>query len=213
MIDALKSADVNFFLFLNGKHNSFFDFIMYWASDRFIWIPFYAGILFLLIKNFKKKTYILLVIIAAIITISDQFSSAIVKNNVRRLRPCHNPEIENRVHIVNGVCGGSFGYFSSHASNSFALAVFLILVFRRKEGEGEILIGRNLKMNRHIFDALLLSYATLISYSRIYLGCHYPFDVFTGIVFGTILSIIFAQLFIFFQRQKKYINEKQIVHF
>ncbi len=194
MFELLKSADEKFFLFLNGKHNAVFDSIMFWASNRFVWIPFYMLLLLILIKAYEKKTILILVLITAMITVSDQFSSTFVKNAVQRLRPCHNPEIESMVHLVNGVCGGSYGYFSSHAANSFALALFLVLILR-KSGNQEIIITKKIRIRKFTLFGLLIGYAFLVSYSRIYLGSHYPFDVFTGIVFGSLLSFIFAQIF------------------
>jgi len=193
VFETLKSLDQQLFLFLNGKHNAFFDFIMFWASDRFIWIPFYAFLFFLVIKSFGKKTWIILLLIALMITMSDQVSSGLVKNAVHRLRPCHTPGIEEKVHLVNGVCGGSFGYFSSHASNTWALALFLIFIFRRKLNKGNH--SEKKVIGIYPLTPILITYASVVSYSRIYLGTHYPFDVFTGVVFGTLLSFIFAQLF------------------
>src|SRR6188768_1790291 len=99
---------------------------MYWASNRFIWIPLYAFMLWLIIKRFRKKTYLILVLVAGMITVSDQVSSSLIKNSVQRIRPCHDPEIKSSIHLVNGICGGKYGYFSSHASNSWANALHRI---------------------------------------------------------------------------------------
>jgi undecaprenyl-diphosphatase len=189
------------FLFLNGMHNSFFDFVMYWASNRFIWIPFYLLLLFFIIKRFGKKTYVILLLVAAMITISDQVSSTLVKNSVQRIRPCHDPELMEKVHLVYGICGGRYGYFSSHASNSWALAVFLILLFRKSSPvNAEQLNAQRLSS---IISVLMIAYALLVSYSRIYLGIHYPFDVASGVMFGLILSFIFARSFFYVTRPKK----------
>lgn len=201
MFELLKSADKELFLFLNGMHNSFLDFIMYWASDRFVWIPFYILLLIILINEFGKKAIFILILVASMITVSDQFSSTIVKNSVKRLRPCHNPEIESMVHLVNGVCGGSYGYFSSHASNTSALALFLILILR-KTSKKEIMITKRMQVKKPLLFAVLILFPLFVSYSRIYLGSHYPFDVFTGIVFGSLLSFIFAQIFFRFGKSK-----------
>jgi undecaprenyl-diphosphatase len=189
VLEFLKAADQKIFLFLNGMHNSFFDFIMYWASNRFIWIPFYAILLILVIRTFRTKTYFILFLVASMITTSDQVSSSLVKNYIQRLRPCHNPDLEGQVHLLRGECGGSFGFFSSHASNSCALAIFLILVFRRKK------INPDSDLQTKVVYAILMVYALLVSYSRIYLGTHYPGDVLTGMAFGTLLSFIFANIF------------------
>lgn len=201
MLELLRAADKKLFLYLNGMHNSFFDDVMSFASDRFIWIPFYALLLLILINEYKYKALLIVVMIAAMITVSDQFSSAVVKNSVQRLRPCHNPELQSVVHTVNNVCGGLYGYFSSHASNATSLALFLFLILRRS-GKKQLNLTGTIRMNSRVILSSLIFYALLVSYSRIYLGSHYPFDVITGIVFGTILSFIFAQLFFYFSKPK-----------
>ena len=191
MLEILKSADRNLFLFLNGNNNSFLDFIMYWASNRFIWIPFYALLLFFVVKVFGRKTYVILLLVAAMITVSDQVSSSLVKNAVLRLRPCHDPDIQARVHLVNGICGGKYGYFSSHASNSWSLAVFLIIIFRKSMPAGSV---RKSRITGTV-TSMLLTYAIIVSYSRVYLGIHYPFDVLSGMAFGALTGFVFALLF------------------
>ena len=202
VFEILKSADKDLLLFLNGMNNSFLDFVMYWASDRFIWIPFYLLMLFFIIRRFGKKTYLILVLVAGMITVSDQVSSSLVKNSVQRIRPCHDPEIKASVHLVNGICGGRYGYFSSHASNSWALAIFLILLFRKSSSVNAGTDAKDQKVTV-IVTVLMISYALLVSYSRIYLGIHYPFDVVSGMTFGFILSLIFAHSFFYLIRRNK----------
>jgi len=200
VFEILKSADKELFLFLNGMHNSFLDFVMYWASNRFIWIPFYALLLFFIIRRFGKKTYLILLLVAGMITISDQVSSTLIKNSVQRVRPCHDPEIKDKVHLVYGICGGRYGYFSSHASNSWALAIFVILLFRKSMKDDADVSRKKLTA---LISVVMISYAVLVSYSRVYLGIHYPFDVISGITFGLILSFIFAHGFFYFTRPNK----------
>lgn len=184
MLETLKEADRALLLFLNGKHNPFFDFVMYWASDRFVWIPFYLLLLWMLFREFHKKTFFIMLLIALMITVSDQVSSHLLKGWVGRLRPCHDPMLDGQVHLVNEYCGGMYGFFSSHASNAFALSVFLIRITYKRWRVGH---------------TLLLTYAILVSYSRIYLGVHYPGDVICGTLFGIILSYIFARIFFRYQ--------------
>jgi undecaprenyl-diphosphatase len=201
VFEFLKSADKDLFLFLNGMNNSVLDFIMYWASNRFIWIPLYALMLVLIIMRFGKKTYLILLLVAGMITVSDQVSSTLIKNSVQRIRPCHDSEIKSKVHLVYGICGGKYGYFSSHASNSWALAIFLILLFRKSTSMNTGTQPRNQKVTKFVFVAMI-TYAIVVSYSRVYLGIHYPFDVLSGIIFGLILSFIFAHGFFYFTRNK-----------
>ena len=124
MIKQIKQLDTELFLFLNGKHNDFWDFVMFWSSDKLIWIPLYIFFLYLLIKHYKKDSLWILISIAVLIIASDQLS-VLFKNTFMRLRPCHEPVLDGMVHLVKNNCGGEFGFFSSHASNHFALAAFL----------------------------------------------------------------------------------------
>jgi len=186
MIETLKYWDTELFLFLNGKHNDFWDFIMYWASDKLIWIPLYIFFMYLLIKHYKKDTIWILISIAVLITVSDQVS-VLFKNMIMRLRPCHEPALEGLVHLVKNKCGGEFGFFSSHASNHFALAAFL-----------SFLLGKKIKY----FSFSIFLWAAFISYTRIYLGVHYPGDVIAGIIAGCGLGIIMAEIYSFFSRYR-----------
>ncbi len=175
MLDFLKRIDVDLFLILNGHNNSFFDFCFYWISDKWIWIPFYGFLLFLVIKEKKQHTWFVLIFIALAITLSDQISSAIIKEHIMRLRPCHDPEISSKIHLVNGYCGGTYGFVSSHAANVFALATFFSGFLKNK-------YSGLLKV--------LWIWAAIVSYSRIYLGVHFPGDVLGGVFVGVISGFV-----------------------
>ena len=120
-INSIKSIDTQLFLFLNGKHNSFFDFIMYWASDKFVWIPLYVFFLYLVYKHVGKRLWLVILAVLMLIVLSDQISNRGFKNNFKRYRPCHNLEIQNQIHL-NGECGGTYGFVSSHAAKANVLA-------------------------------------------------------------------------------------------
>lgn len=180
MIDTLDSFDKQLLLFLNGLHNSFFDPIMWWVSSTILWIPFYLFLLVYLIKqtspqtrkDWLTQTGILVVSISLAILLADQISSGFFKPFFERLRPSHNPEIMDLVHVLtkpNGEIyrGGQFGFVSSHAANSFAIAWFVGLILRNKKAW-----------------TLMVLWAALVSYSRIYLGVHYPGDILGGTIIG-----------------------------
>ena len=175
MLEAINSLDKDIFLFLNHQHNAVFDFLMYWVSNKWIWIPFYAFLALLLYKAFPDRFFFILVFIALAIALSDQVSSTLIKNWVMRLRPCHDPSILADVHLVNGYCGGTYGFVSSHASSAFTFFSFLYFV-----------LGDKFKKLKWI----ILGWAILVAYSRIYLGAHFPGDVIGGALLGFMLGFI-----------------------
>ena len=178
ILNTLNQWDTELFLCLNGVHNSFWDFVMYWASDKIIWIPVYLLFLFLLWRKFRGKIWIILVFAALLVFLSDQISVHLFKDIFQRLRPCHEDELMGVVHLIDGKCGGSFGFYSSHASNIWAVAVFVL----------SMLGNRNIRL---IIPILI--WAMLISYSRIYLGAHYPGDVLAGALAGSFLGWMIAR--------------------
>ncbi len=173
-LTSIKDIDTQLFLFLNSKHNAFFDAVMYWASNKLVWIPLYLFFCFLVYKHFGKRMLLILVSALVLIVLSDQVSTKLFKKKISRYRPCHNLEIQSKVH-VNGGCGGTYGFVSSHAANTFALAMFLGLLFRKKINH---------------FLLFIFLWAAFVSYSRIYNGVHYPADVACGALLGIILGYI-----------------------
>jgi undecaprenyl-diphosphatase len=181
MMEFLKSLDTDLFLALNGWHNSFFDPIMYWLSDKLIWIPMYLFIIFLIFRKYKMQGVLTLLFIAATIALCDQTASGLLKNTVQRLRPSHDPAIMNLVHLSNAGAGGLYGFASSHAANVFGLATFLWLVFDDK-----------FKLLKY----WMFIWAAMVAYSRIYNGVHYPGDVIAGIVIGMIWGFLLSKAYL-----------------
>ncbi len=172
MIDYLVKLDTQLFLWLNGMHSPFWDGIMLFASGKLTWLPLYLIIIYFLARRYQWKTIWWLVAVASVIILSDQLSVHLFKNVFQRLRPCHEPSLNGLIHLVRG-CGGKYGFVSSHAANTFGVATFLSFLFLRKSAT----IG-------------LILWAAFVSYSRIYLGVHYPADVIVGGMLGAAVGYL-----------------------
>lgn len=189
----IGKLDQELFLFLNSINSPFWDNIMYAISGRVIWIPLYLAILYVLGTNLKRKMFILIPVIIVAVTLCDQISVHLFKEVFQRLRPCHEPALEGLVHLVNGQCGGQYGFVSSHATNSFNVALLSLLFIRKRW-----------------FTISILFWAALIGYSRIYLGVHYPGDVICGGLLGATIGYSTWLAYSFIDRRylihKKYFN-------
>ncbi len=165
--ESLLFWDKHLFLAINGCNSSFWDGVMFAISAKFTWVPLYIAVLIVIIKNWKRESIWLIIALVSCIVISDQISSGLIKELVQRLRPSHALELKNMVHLVNGYSGGQFGFVSSHAANSFGFALLSATLFRNKK-----------------YTSCIFGWALLVSYSRIYLGVHYPLDVLGGALVG-----------------------------
>jgi undecaprenyl-diphosphatase len=162
MVETLKHIDTNLLLAINQAHSPFLDKIMWFASGNYTWLPLYIILFIVLILKFKKQSIPLILLISILILLSDQFASGLIKPLVQRLRPSHEPSLQNLLHYVNDYHGGKYGFISSHACNAFALSFYFMF---------------SLKTNFKWITYLLFLWAFFVSYSRIYLGVHYPSDV------------------------------------
>ncbi|MFH6988455.1 phosphatase PAP2 family protein [Flavobacterium collinsii] len=180
MIEFIKELDISILLCLNGSHSEFWDEVMWFASGKFTWLPFYVFLLSLLIWKYRKDAIFMILLIVLLITISDQLASGIFKPLFERLRPSHNPDLIDKLHIVNNYRGGKFGFTSSHAANVFSLAFYLTLVARDK-----------LKW----LPFVLIPWAVFVSISRIYLGVHYPMDIIVPAVLSIPIALLVARIY------------------
>ncbi|MCY7349703.1 MAG: phosphatase PAP2 family protein [Cytophagaceae bacterium] len=184
MLEILNRLDTEAFLWLNAQNNAWLDPVMYWVSDREIWFPFYAVILFWLGWTYRLRALAIALTIGVSVAIGDQVTSSFFKPTFMRLRPCHEPAIDQWVHLV-WECGGQYGFASSHAANSFGFATVLTL-----------LLGQSQPWVR-----LLYVWAIVISYSRIYVGAHYPLDVLAGAGIGVLGASLSVSGYRFFENQ------------
>lgn len=186
MMEHLAKIDTQLFLFLNGLNSSFWDVAMWHISGKYTWIPLYLLIIFFVAKRHCWQTIGILLAIALVVVLADQLSVHLFKNVFERLRPCHNPDIKELVHVVKR-CGGKYGFVSSHAANSFGVAVFLVCLIRKRW-----------------FSIGILFWALLVSYSRIYIGVHYPGDIVVGAALGSAIGFGIWKLLEYIDRKTGY---------
>lgn len=180
-MESLEALDRSAFLAINGWHAPWADQPMLLVSEMLTWFPLYLFFMFLIQRRFGwNGLWWSIPVIGLMVLCSDKGSVLLFKENVQRLRPCHEPSLVGLVHLVKEGCGGLYGFVSSHASNHFAIALFMI--------------GVTGGTPRWAIPALLV-WAALISYSRVYLGVHYPGDVLVGGLYGSAIGTIFAVLY------------------
>jgi len=182
MIEKLLQIDQDLLIFLNGLHSPFFDALMWQMTKLWFWLPVLAILSWFLWKHYKKKIILIAVFSVLSIVLSDQISG-LIKSKTARLRPTHNTEINQQLHLHafkdgSFYKGGKYGFVSAHAANSFAFTLLLIYFFKP--------INKRLRW-------LFVLYPLIFSYTRIYLGVHYPTDIICGALLGICL-LIFAFL-------------------
>lgn len=176
-MDTILHIDRIIFEFIHfNLGNYFFDYYLPVLRSKYTWIPVYVYIVSYILFNYKKEALLLLSFVLLTVGTADSISSHVIKKNVKRIRPCNTEEMYT---VPRVSCGSGYSFTSSHASNHFALSMFLIL---------SVVKRRSIKI-------LLLFWAFTISFSQIYVGVHYPLDVIAGGILGVIIAYSYWILF------------------
>ena len=179
LLHDLMDWDRRLLVWLNSFHADWLDPIMYYTSQTFFWLPLYLFLIWLIVKDFKKEWWVPIIGIVITIVLADQITASVMKPFFARLRPSQEPSLQGIVHLVRDYrgeiyTGGLYGFASSHAANTFATATFFTLILR----------------SRHRWIGWLFVWAAAMTYTRIYLGAHYPGDILVGMIVGVLCGLI-----------------------
>lgn len=167
-MDKIIDLDKDLFLFLNSFHTDSLDPVMLLITKTQFWTPLYLLLIYLIFKKYNTEGWLILAGAALGILLADQITSSLMKPFFERLRPSQEPSLQTIVHLVDGYKGGLYGFASGHAANTFATAFFIWLLFK----------------NQYKWIWVIFIWAALMTYTRIYLGVHYPGDILVGGLIG-----------------------------
>lgn len=184
MLEQLQQLDTTLFRWVNGHHNVALDWTMWTASQHWCWlVVLLVAFALITLRKDPRRWWLVLLGVTLCFLLADQGSVHLFKETVCRLRPCHALE---DVRMFRTHCGGQYGFVSSHAANAFAVVTLLWLRYRKSCRIGTI---------------LLILWALLTSYSRAYLGKHYPGDLLCGALFGIVAGVGVWTLMNFFEKK------------
>lgn len=172
MMEQLIGFDQSLLVAINSWNSPFFDNFMWNMSDKLFWIPLYLLLVLMLWRRYGKHAVWMVIAIGAAAGLADFISSGIIKDWVMRPRPTREPALDGMLHIVNNYRGGKYGFVSSHAADTFALALLFSLLWK----------------NWRVTFPMML-FCLINCYSRMYLGVHYPLDILGGLVVGCICAL------------------------
>ena len=184
MIEYLNGIDADALLAVNGLHDMFQDAFWWMVTAKWSSLLLVLALAWILLHQNRRHALLVLAMLVLSILVADQVSSGLIKHLVERLRPTHDPSLESMVHVINGYRGGLYGFVSSHAANSFAVATLLALVMRHR-----------------VVTLSMFTWALLQCYSRVYLGVHYPGDILGGIIVGVLAGWLVWQLMRWIERR------------
>jgi len=179
-MESLAHLDSDLFLFLNGLHAEWMDKVMVLITQMWVWLPLYLLLIYWTVKQYGKRCWWIFLAVGIVVLCSDQLSAHVCKPLFQRLRPCYNADLQDLIYLPKGMAGGRYGFVSSHAANTFAVAAFLTPALRK---------------DRNWMGIMLYFWAFISSYSRIYLGFHYPGDILCGALLGILIGLILWKVF------------------
>ena len=179
-METLSNIDSDLFLFLNGLHTDWMDKVMVLLTDMWAWFPLYLLLIYWAIRQYGKRCWWIILAVVLVVLCTDQLASHVCKPVFQRLRPCYNADFQDLIHLPKGRAGGKYGFVSSHAANTFGIAAFLTPALRKYRPWTAI---------------VLYLWAFISSYSRIYIGYHYPGDILCGAILGILIGLILWKAF------------------
>ena len=183
MLDRIKQIDTELLIFFNNLGNKSWDPLWVSITDKFTFLPLFILIIFFLFKkNGTKGLLVILLFISVLILFTDQFTN-VVKDFTQRLRPCRLDELQGLLRDIDIRCG-KYGFFSAHAANSISVTIFIINC-----------VDESVKK---FLKPVLILWVMIFSYSRIYLGVHYPLDTVFGLSFGIFSGFLFKYIYNYF---------------
>ncbi len=191
-MDTILHLDQEFLLFLNSFHSPLWDNFFWVHTSVIIWVPFYIALLYVIFKEQGKWGFVTILAIVLLVVLCDQISN-VFKDNVQRLRPSREPALQGLVHLINNKAAGLYGFVSGHSSNSFGLALLTSLLIRFRW-----------------YTVFIMIWAALNSFSRIYMGVHYPGDILGGAILG--LSLGWFVYWLLKKVESRYIKEKHFIN-
>ena len=180
-MEEIIQFDKQLLLMVNGSDSVFLDYVMMTLTNARTWIPLYLSLLYVVIMTHKpnwREVFFVLAGAGLCVLLAGTVDDEIVKPLVARWRPTHDPEIGSLVDVVDGYCGGNYGFFSAHASNTFSIALFFSLLMRHK-----------------LFVAFMVSWSLVNCWTRMYLGVHYPGDITVGLLWGALVGYSVYRLY------------------
>ena len=197
MLENILSADLSLLRFFNSGNSVYFDALVPMLTSGLTWIPLYLALFYLVVTNHETLAQIGLVVGAAMlcVVLAGGVGDFIVKPMVGRLRPCNDPMVKTQLNLIVGTLSDSYSFFSSHAANTFPLAMFFSLLVRDR-----------------LFAIVMFLWALLNCWTRLYLGVHYPSDILCGMLYGsfvgTLVYLAFYKLFYKFNIKFQYISSQ-----